>query len=406
MTTIVLQSILKEPSHAKRLMSGIEYALRKASKCESSCGPKVSFGLKKKLFSHVGAAALPLMRDEYVWEKSLEDLLPERNPPIVGPTGISANPSAATIVGTIYVEFDTDFMFGRNPTAKMTQVATDISNSVNGTLGTNQYRGVPINSNITVIPVPPGNRAPNGAHVFKIGGGANDEKLTHLDKTNGNRAVSWAEKRGKKGYLYNTGASGHEVLHWLGLSDRYTEVVVISGSSRTSSQIPIFATWGRNRGNRVIALANVQPEEEGDKYDPANNAMSSLGGVPLLTDFQLEIVFSNSKSEKDYDRDVVAVGPYVEGSLGQELAVEFKGHEAKWWHIEPGNPAGNRPKNPNEYVRPPSTFRYTPPAVFFGQNFHAIRLAAYDTDHNWDHDNLKERIQDNRREIRQAIQHQ
>lgn len=48
--------------------STIERELRQARNCSSSCGPKLSFGLKQRLFSHVGEAVLPLMREEYVWE--------------------------------------------------------------------------------------------------------------------------------------------------------------------------------------------------------------------------------------------------------------------------------------------------------------------------------------------------
>lgn len=325
----------------------------------------------------------------------------DQNPAIVirGGVGIQTNPRNATITGTVYLQFDTDLMLGANPVATRNNLAQQAANSINGTLNSNTYNGMQIQSNVAVIPVPPGFRPPAGAHVFWVGNGRSDPM---------NQGISNAQKGGKKGYLYQPtvgGDAGHEFLHWMGLSDRYTELLYWDTPPRQGLYISQPAGTGANtfytnvylpRGTTrlTIPIADVQPvNEPGGIYQPTNNEMS-IAGASTLTPFQLQIVFNGGR-EKEYDKDLILVqrGYNNDEQEFRSGAVKFTGHNAEWWDINRGQTI---PKTPT--LNGPRTIWRPIIGVYLGQNFESIDFLVNDSKGNHGSD-----IRNNRQIVNDAL---
>ncbi len=377
----------------------LQRSLRKRTRpeCCSNAIPNAEFAKLTRLAERI----VPEFHNVKVLRSPIEPIWPKKKERIDGPSGFRVDPSNNKIVGTIYLTFDDDFDLGRFPDETMNEEANAALDSILGIFSSNEYRENPIVAEIAVIPVPPGTLPPTGAHVFVLGNGNQDPKWDKQEKRP-NPNMSWATIRGKDGYLYDSQDAGHETLHWLGLTDRYTEVVDFRGDYSTGTlQLP-RALWGRYSDisapslPRVMPLANVQPTREGMDYEPCTNVMSVRGST--LTQYQLSIIFSDNIVEPEYDKDVVAVGPYWEDRYPQE-AVEFVGRDAFWWDC-----TADRRKNSDEFVFPPTTIRRLG-ALYFGQNTAPIESALRDRDHTLDFGNLSKRIRNSHKDINNAISH-
>lgn len=293
----------------------------------------------------------------------------------------------ATVSGTVSVLFADDFPLG-NPEPDddyliMNNSAQAVQDAINELLRANTWRGTKITSNVKVIWYPAGARPPGDTHIFMVGGGAGDVNWDPDDGENPN--ISWAEKCGRRGYLYREGDAGHEFLHWLGLSDRYTEVVILTGTTDTggvhgaNSNDPTGqglpkAQWGREYDGTPQALPLGKVRENEPDYNCMDNAMS-LKGPLILTEYQKAIIFE-AKCEEDYARDVIA---YEVGTKNPDkaMAVEFDpSHTAYWWDVDKNSRVPNNSFDPG-----PTTLRHLGD-LYFGQNFHRYHAWLYDVNGN------------------------
>lgn len=292
--------------------------------------------------------------------------------------------SNATISGAIFVRFDGDVTLGSDtetPEEEMARLAREIQDSINDIIGNNSLDGnEPIRGEITVIPLEPGSKPPSGSHTFTYGGGASDKEWDIADGENPQN-LSWATKCGNDGYLYSTGDAGHEFLHWLGLEDRYTEIVILTGgldtggttganTNENGAGLPV-ATWGRVHSSEPTSLPLGKVRDGEPDYFCMTNAMA-VKGPKDLTKYQLGIIF-DKKCEESYARDVIGyldLPPYI--IVGK--AVEFDpSHTAYWWDVEDNRRIPNNSANEG-----PATFRRVG-SFYFGQNFHRINTWVHDS---------------------------